>query len=80
MLGNIKVLRIVEVLIKAILNGVDDTRLQVNQKGARDIMLIISLIEKHIFSVVSLCRVLLQVTFRVDAMLLAKTLPELVSN
>jgi hypothetical protein len=80
MLGDIEVLRIVKVLIKAILNRIDNTRLQINQKSARNIVLIICLIEKHILSVISLCRIFLQVTFRIDSMLLAKTLPELISN
>jgi len=80
MLCNIEVLRVVEVLIQAILDGIDDTRLQVDQKGARDVVLIVCLIEKHIFPVISLRRVLFKVTFRVDSVFLAETLPELVSN
>ena len=80
MLGNIEILRVIQVLIKPVLNRVDNTGLQIYQKSARNIMLIICLIEKHILSVITLGRILLQVTFRVDSMLLAETLPELITD
>jgi hypothetical protein len=80
MLSNVEILRVVEILIHPILNRVDNTGLQIDQKSARYVVLIISLIEKHIFPVVSLGRVLLQVTFWIDTVLLTQTLPEFVSN
>lgn len=80
MLGNVEILRIVEIRVEAILNGVDDSRLQVNQEGTRDVMLVIRLVEEHIFAVVSLRRVLFQDAFSADTVLHAQLLPELVTD
>jgi hypothetical protein len=43
-------------------------------------MLIIGLIEKDVLSVISLSCVLLKLSLRVDAVLLAETLPEFISD
>jgi hypothetical protein len=43
-------------------------------------VLIISLIEKDIFPVISLSRILLQVTLWADTVFLTQTLPEFISN
>ena len=80
MLGNVEILWVVEVLVEAVLDSVDYSGLEVDQKSARNIVLIISLIEEDVFPVSSLSRILLQVTLGVDAVFLTKTLPELVSN
>ena len=80
MLGDVEVLWIVQVLVEPILDCVDDTGLQVDKKRARDVVLIISLVEENILPVISLGRIFLQVTFGVDSVLLTQTLPEFVSN
>lgn len=80
MLGDVEVLWVVQVLVEPILDSVDDTGLQVDEERARDVVLIISLVEENILSVISLGGIFLQVTFGVDSVLLTQTLPELVSN
>jgi len=80
MLGDIEVLRVVQVLVETILDCVDDTGLQVDEERARYVVLIISLVEENILSVISLGRIFLQVTLGVDSVLLTQTLPEFVSN
>ena len=80
MLGNVEVLWIVQVLVESILDCVDDTGLQVDKESARYVVLIISLVEEYILPVISLGRILLQVTLGVDSVLLTQTLPEFVSN
>ena len=80
MLGDVEVLWVVQVLIEPILDGVDDTGLQVDEERARDVVLVISLIEEDILPVISLGRIFLQVALGVDSVLLTQTLPEFVSN
>jgi hypothetical protein len=80
MLGYVEVLWVVQVLVEPILDSIDDTGLQVDKERARDIVLIISLVEENILSVISLGRIFLQVTLGVDSVLLTQTLPEFVSN
>jgi len=50
--------------------------LEVNENCTRNIMFIICLIEKHVFTVAPLCRPVLKDALFVDAMLGAKPLPE----
>lgn len=50
--------------------------LEVNENCTGDIMFIICLIEKHVFTVPPLCCPVLEDTLFVDAMLGAKPLPE----
>mmetsp|Transcript_38777 Transcript_38777/g.37120 ORF Transcript_38777/g.37120 Transcript_38777/m.37120 type:complete len:89 (-) Transcript_38777:38-304(-) len=80
MLSHIKVLRIIEIRVQAILNPIDDSGLQINEERSRDVVLVVSLVEEHILPVVSLGRILLQDAFRVDAMLHAKLFPKFISN
>ena len=63
-----------------ILNTAYDSGLQINQEGPRDIVLIVSLVEEHVFPVVTLSRVLLKDAFPADPMLHAELLPEFVSD
>ena len=60
MLGDVEVFGIVESRVHSVLNTVDDSGLQINQKSARNVMLVISLIEENIFPVVALSSVLLK--------------------
>jgi len=78
--GHEEVFRVIQVGIKPVLDAVDDTRLQVDHKCARNIMLVVGLIEEDIFSIVSLSRVLFENTLSADTVLHAQLLPELVSN
>jgi hypothetical protein len=80
MLGDVEIFGVVQVLIEPILDGVDDTGFQVDEERARNVVLIISLIEEDIFPVISLGRIFLQVTLGVDSVLLTQTLPKFVSN
>ena len=80
MLCDKEVLWVVKVGEQSILDPIDDTGLQVYQKRARYVVLIVCLIEKDVLPVVTLSRELLQLTLWVDTMLLAQTLPELISN
>jgi len=80
MLSDVEVLRVVEVLVGSTLNRVDDSRLQVDEERARNIVLVVSLVEKDVLAVVALHGVLLQDALRTDAVLLAQAFPELVSN
>jgi hypothetical protein len=70
-LGDVEVLGVVEVAVEPVLDAVDDARLQVDQQRARDVVLVVRLVEKHILPVVSVSSILLQYAFRVDTMLVA---------
>ena len=80
MLTDEEVLWVVQIGVQAILDGVNDSRFQINQKCAGYIMLIVSLIEEDIFSIVSLGGILLKNTLSTDAVLHAELLPELVTD
>ena len=75
-----EVLRVVQIGVEAILDAVDHSRLQVNEQGARNVVLVVRLVEEDIFSVVALRGVLLQDALSADAVLLAQLLPKLVAN
>lgn len=78
--GHEEVLRVVQVRVEAVLDAADHTRLQVYQQRARDVMLVIGLVEKDIFAVVTLGRVLLKDALSADAVLVTQLLPKLVAN
>ena len=78
--ADVEVLRVVEAGVQAILDAIDNTRLQIDQQSTRNVMLIVSLIEEDIFTVVALRGVLFKDAFTTDAVLSAKLLPKLVSN
>ena len=80
MLTDEEVLRVVQIGVQAILDGVNDSRFQINQKCAGYIMLIVSLIEEDIFSIISLSGILFQNAFPADSVLLAKLFPKLVAD
>lgn len=80
MLGDVEVLRVVEIGVQAVLDAVDHSRLQIDQQSARDVVLIIRLVEKDIFPVITLRGVFFEDTLRVDTMLLTEGFPELVSD
>jgi hypothetical protein len=58
----------------------DDTWLQIDQQGSWDIMLIISLVKEHIFSIFALGGVGLKDAIGGDTVLSAQLLPEFVTD
>jgi hypothetical protein len=80
MLGNVEVLRIVEVRVESILDSVDNSWFQVDQKSPRDVVLVVCLVEEHILPVISVPCIVFKDTFRVNSMFLTQVLPEFVSN
>lgn len=80
MFRNVEVLRVVQILIRSSLNPIDNSGLQIDQESPRDVVLIVSLVEKDIFAVVSLNGKIFQDSLRADAVLLAQVLPEFVSD
>ncbi len=80
MVGHKEVLRVVQIGVQAILNTVDDPGLQVDQDSPRYVVLIVRLIEEHIFTIVTVRCVLLQDALTADTVLQTKLLPELVTD
>jgi len=80
MLGDVEILRVVQIGEQAILDPVYNTRLEIYQERAWDVVLIICLVEENVFPVVSLGSEVLQLTLRVNSVLGAEGLPELISN
>lgn len=80
MLRNVEVLWVVEGRVHPVLNAVDNSGFQVDQKCSWNIVLVVSLVEEDIFSVVTLCCVLLKNAISRDAVLHAELLPKLVAD
>ena len=62
------------------MNAVDDTGLQVDKERTWDIVLIVRLIEEHIFPIVSLSGILFENSLSADTVLRAELLPEFVTD
>ena len=75
-----EVLRVVQIRVEAVLDAVNDSRLEIDEKGARNVMLIVGLVEEDIFPVVALCRIFLQNAFSADTVLHTELFPKLVSD
>jgi hypothetical protein len=73
----VEVLRVVDVLVGARLDAVDDAVLEVEQDGARDVARVVGLVEEDVLTVATFGREVLQVTILVYAVLEAELLPEL---
>ena len=80
MIAHEEVLRVVEVRVEAILDAVDDSRFQVDQYRPGYVVLIVRLVEEHIFPIVPIRSVLFQDALPRDAMLQTQLLPELVTD
>jgi hypothetical protein len=76
-LVHVEVLRVVDVLVGARLDGVDDAVLEVEQDGARDVARVVRLVEEDVLAVAALGGEVLEVAILVDAVLEAELLPEL---
>lgn len=59
---------------------VDDTRFQIEEDSSGNVMVIVGLIEKHVFTVWSICCKVLENTRRRNAVLEAESFPELKAN
>ena len=80
MFANIKVLWVVKRTKKSVLNRVYHTWLQVNQQCSRDIVVIISLVEKYVLAVLTLACVFFECSVSTDAVLHAKLFPKLIAD
>ena len=49
--GHEEVLRVVQVRILAILDVVYDAGLEINEQGARDVVLVVGLVEEHVLPI-----------------------------
>lgn len=80
MFGDVKVFWIIKGRIKSVLDATDNSRLKIDKKGSRDVVVVICLIEKHIFSVITLGCELFQHTISADAVLHAQLFPKLIAD
>lgn len=80
-LVNVKVLRVVDIAVRAIDDAVNHSRLEVQHDRARDVARVVGLVKEDIFAVAasvgSFGGVWVKVTVLVDAMFKAQLLPEL---
>jgi hypothetical protein len=74
---DVEVLGIVNVLVGTRSDRVDDSWLEIKEDGAWDVASVVGLVEEDIFAVTSFAREILEVSVLVDAVFLAKLLPEL---
>ena len=80
MIGHKEVLWIVQVGIESVLNTVDDSWLEINEDRPWNVMLIISLIEEHIFTIVAISCVFFKDTLTTNAVLKTQLLPKFVAD
>ena len=80
MLAHIDILRVKEIGVCALLGArdrVDNTRFQIQQDRAWDVVLVISLVEEHVLAVGAVRCKVLQHALRADTVLRTKLLPKL---
>lgn len=77
---HVKVLRIVDILVRARLYAIYHSGFQVQEDCTRDISSIVGLIEEDIFPVSAFCREVLKIAILVYTVFAAELLPELASN
>ena len=71
------IFRVVQIRVIAHLDAVDDTRFEVDEQTAGDVVIVVSLVEEDVFAVVSVHRILFEHAILVDAVLGAELFPEL---
>jgi len=76
-LAHIEILGVVDVLVGASLDSVDDPGFQVDQYGPGDVSRIVTLVVENVLPVATLSREVLEVAVLIDAVLLAELLPKL---
>lgn len=74
---HIKVLRIVDILIRPSLNAIDHTRFEVEEDRTGDVSCVVGLVEEDIFAVAAGGRKVFEIPVLVDAVFKAELLPEL---
>lgn len=90
---DVEVLGVVDVLVRACLNSIEDLRpvqrlpcqgiktsysgFEIHQNGAWDVARVVGLVEEDILAVAAFCRKVLEVAIAIDAVFLAELLPEL---
>lgn len=79
-LAHKEVLGIVNVLVRAGLDTIDHSGLQINEDGAGDVARVVGLVEKHIFAIAALGREVFKVAILRNTVFLAQLLPELTAN
>lgn len=79
-LAHVEVLRVVDVLVRAGLDAVDDSGLEVDQDGPRYVPRVIALVVEDILAVAAFCCEVLEVAIPADSVFLAELLPELATN
>ena len=76
-LSNEEVLWVINVLIWAGLDAIEDSWLEIDQDCSGDISRVVALVVEDIFAVAALCGEVLEVSVLADPVLLAQLLPEL---
>lgn len=74
--GNKEVLLVVQISVGRGLDAVYDSRLQVDHDVSRDVVLVVGLVEEHIFAIIACVGVLHKVAVGTDTVFCAKTFPE----
>jgi hypothetical protein len=78
--ADVEVLRVVDVLVWAGLNAVDDAGFEIDQDRSGDIPRVVALVVEDILAVAALGCEVLEVAILVYAVLLAELLPELAAD
>lgn len=78
--ADVKVLWVIDVLVRAILYAIDDSRFEVYQYGSGDISRVVTLIVEDVLTIAALCREVFEVPVLIDTVLLAELLPELTAD
>lgn len=76
----VKVLGIINILVRTRLDPVNNTGLEVDQDRSRDISGVVALVEKDIFAVTALGRKVLEVSILTDSVFLTQLLPKLAAD
>lgn len=67
---DVEVFGVVDILVCAVLYGVEHSRFEIEKNGARDVSSVVGLVEKNIFPVATFGREILEIAVLVNAVLL----------
>lgn len=79
-LADVKVLGIVNILVRPCLDTVDYAWLQVDQYGSGNVSCVVALVVENVFAIAALSRKLLEVPILANAVFLTQLLPKLATN
>ena len=79
-LVDVEVLRVVDVLVGARLDGIEHPGLEVEEDCAGNVASIVRLVEEDILAVAAFCRKVLEVAIAIDTVFLTELLPELLPD